>query len=101
VAADQSGSNTVALSGPVTLYESSGVRDTLVAALEEGKNLQINLEASGPWDVAGMQVLIAAVASGRKAGLNVRFLHVPGVCREVAERSGLFTWLTGVTDSFA
>lgn len=99
--ADLGGDHTVSLSGPVTLYESSEVRDTLLAALEEGKDLRIDLEASGPWDIAGMQLLIATVASGQKAGRNVRFVQVPGVCREVAERSGLLTWLTGVADSFA
>jgi ABC-type transporter Mla MlaB component len=101
MSADALGAHTVSLSGPVTLYESSQVRDTLLAAVEEGKDLRVNLEASGPWDLAGIQLLIAAVASGRKAGHAVRFEHVPGVCREVAERSGLLPWLTEVADSFA
>ena len=99
--ADLVGDHTVILTGPVTLYESSEVRDILLAALEEGKDLRIDLEATGPWDIAGMQLLIATVASGLKAGRRVRLLQVPGVCREVAERSGLHTWLTGVADSFA
>ena len=99
--ADPVGFHTVILSGPVTLYESSDVRDTLLTALEEGKDLRINLEASGPWDIAGIQLLIATVASGQKAGRSVRLVLVPGVCRAVAERSGLLPWLTGVADSFA
>ena len=98
---DEIGPNPVTLSGPVTLYESSEVRDHLLAALEDGKDLRINLEASGPWDVAGLQLLIATVASARKLGLDVRLGQVPGVCREVAERSGLGNWLAGVTDTFA
>jgi ABC-type transporter Mla MlaB component len=101
MSADESSAHTLILSGPMTLYESNSVRETLLAAVEEGKELRINLEASGPWDVAGLQLLIAAVASGRKAGHVVRFERVPGVCRAVAERSGLLPWLTEVADSFA
>jgi anti-anti-sigma regulatory factor len=103
MAADGPGFSTAILSGPVTLYETSEVRATLLAAVGEGKGkeLRINLEATGPWDIAGMQLLVAVVASGRKAGLGVRFEQVPGVCREVAERSGLFAWLDEMTESFA
>jgi len=98
---EEIGPHPVILSGPVTLYESSEVRDLLLAALEDGKDLRINLEASGPWDVAGLQLLIATVASAQRLGLDVRLGQVPGVCREVAERSGLGDWLSGVTDSFS
>ena len=99
---DESGPGVVKLSGPVTLYETADVRETLLAALAVGKDmLQVNLDDAGPWDVAGLQLLIAAVASGHKAGLSVRFAHVPGVCREVAERSGLLDWLADASDSYA
>jgi ABC-type transporter Mla MlaB component len=97
---DELGVSTVMLSGPVTLYESSEVRETLQAALGEGKDLRVDLETSGPWDLAGLQLLVSAVASGRKAGLAVRLAHVPGVCREIAERSGLSGWLAEASDSF-
>ncbi|MFO0951001.1 MAG: STAS domain-containing protein [Isosphaeraceae bacterium] len=86
------------LSGPVTLYESAEVREALLAVLAEGKDLRINLDASGPWDLAGLQLLIATQASAERAGLSVRFTHVPGVCREVAQRSGLSEWLDEVSD---
>jgi ABC-type transporter Mla MlaB component len=101
ITVDDEGGNTVTLSGPVTLYESSDVRETLLSALAVGKDVRVNLETSGPWDIAGMQLLIAATISGRRAGLTVRLVHVPGVCREVAERSGLADWLAGAADSFA
>lgn len=91
----------MSISGPVTLYEASVVRDALIAALEEGKALRIDLDESGPWDVAGLQLLVSVVETGRKAGRDVRFVRVPGVCREVAERSGLADWLAGAADSFA
>jgi ABC-type transporter Mla MlaB component len=98
--ADDPEVHTLTLSGPVTLYESSDVREALAAALAEGKPLRVNLETSGPWDLAGLQLLISAVATGRKAGLPVRLVQVPGVCREIAERSGLGDWLAEATESF-
>ncbi len=94
------GFHTVALSGPATLYELSEIRETLLAALAEGKDLRIDLETSGPWDLSGLQLLISAAASGRRAGQAVRLANVPSVCAEIAERSGLSDWLSSVTDSY-
>ena len=99
-AADQPGGNVVQLSGPVTLYESSEVHETLQSALADGGDLVFDLETSGPWDLSGLQLLLAAVASGRKLSQRVRFARVPHVCAEIAERCGLEGWLRDQTDSF-
>ncbi len=93
MAADEPGVKTIVLSGPVTLYESTELRETLIGSLAEGKNLRIELETSGPWDIAGLQLLVSVVSTGLRAGQSVRFLHVPRVCREVADRAGLADWL--------
>ena len=92
------GSGTLTLTGSFTLYESSEIRETLLTALAEGRDLRINLEASGPWDIAGLQLLIATVTSAEKSGLHVTFFLVPGVCREAAERSGLTAWLDAYSE---
>lgn len=94
------GLNVITLAGPATLYELSEIRETLMTALADGKDVRIDLETSGPWDLAGLQLLISAVASGRKFGLAVRLANVPRVCAEIAERSGLSPWLNEVSDSF-
>jgi ABC-type transporter Mla MlaB component len=94
------GFHTVALAGPATLYELSEIRETLLSALSEGKDLRIDLETSGPWDLAGVQLLISAAAQGRRSGQAVRLVNVPRVCSEIAVRSGLSDWLHSVTDSF-
>ncbi len=52
---------TLALTGPITLYEVSAVCESLRIALAEGKPLRIDLSDSGPWDLAGLQVLISCV----------------------------------------
>jgi hypothetical protein len=92
--------NTVNLSGPKTLYESAEVRELLRSELEGRSSVLLDLETSGPWDLAGIQLLVAAVCSGRMRGVTVRFVNVPRVCVEVAERSGLREWLGEYTDSF-
>lgn len=91
---------TITLSGPMTLYESSDLRDQLRSALHEGRPVRLDLETTGPWDLAGLQLLASAVSSARKFGLPVRFEHVPRVCVEAAERSGLAGWLAERTDSY-
>jgi anti-anti-sigma regulatory factor len=98
--ADQPDANVVQLSGPVTLYESAEVHETLSSALADGGDLVVDLETSGPWDLSGLQLLLAVVSSGRKAGRRVRFAQVPKVCAEIAERCGLEGWLREQTDSF-
>ena len=83
MALDEILATVVSLSGPITLYESSEVRDRLLTAMSEGKDLRVDLETSGPWDLAGLQLLISVVASGHKEGLSVRLVNVPGVCRSL------------------
>ncbi|GAC1466808.1 MAG: hypothetical protein NVSMB9_07740 [Isosphaeraceae bacterium] len=97
---DEDGNATIVLSGPMTLYESTEIREALQTALSASKNLRIDLETSGPWDLAGLQLLISARATGQKSGQAVTLINVPGVCREIAERSGLAVWLAEATESF-
>ena len=89
---------TIAFEGPATIYEASAHRETLREALAEGKNLRIDLGDSGKWDLAGLQLLISCVRTAERQGLTVRLTRVPGVCAEIAERSGLSAWLDAVTD---
>lgn len=83
----------VTLSGPVTIEEAPRHREALLAALASGRGLRIDLEPSGPWDVAGLQLLLAALASGRQSGQGVRLAGSPGVLRELAERAGVLDLL--------
>jgi ABC-type transporter Mla MlaB component len=91
-------SKTVVLTGPVTLYEVSAVCDTLRGALVEGKPLRIDLSDTGPWDLAGLQLLISCVSTARNRDLAARLVGVPASCASVAERSGLSDWLKTVRE---
>jgi ABC-type transporter Mla MlaB component len=86
------------LTGPVTLYEVAAVRETFRTALAEGKSLRLDLSDSGPWDIAGLQLLIACVKSGRQRGQDVRIINVPRPCADLAQRYGLSDWLRSVGD---
>lgn len=88
---------TILLTGPITLYEVGTVRETFRAALVEGKPLRIDLRDSGPWDIAGLQLLIACVRSGRNQDQVVRLVNIPRGCLDLAERSGLIEWLHSVS----
>jgi anti-anti-sigma factor len=98
MAVEQSEVKTILLTGPITLYKVSEVRETLREALAEGKQLRIDLSDSGPWDLAGLQLLISCVKTARNRDLTVRLVSVPKMCAEIAERSGLSDWLGTVRD---
>jgi ABC-type transporter Mla MlaB component len=84
---------TVVLSGPVTLYEVLKVREMLQTAVSEGKHLRIELRDSGPWDLAGVQLLISCAKSAENRQRAVGLLNTPRGCVEIAERAGLSDWL--------
>ncbi len=98
MAAERLESKTILLTGPITLYEVSAVRETLRMALAEGNRLRIDLRNSGPWDLAGLQLLISCVRTARDRDRTVRLVNIPGVCAEIAERSGLSDWLLSVQE---
>ena len=84
----------------MTLYEAAELREKLLAAITEHGQADLDLETAGPWDLTGLQLLLSAVATGRRLGLSVRLHHVPRVCQDVAERAGLKDWLNEVTASY-
>jgi len=95
----RSESKTILLTGPITLYEVSAVRETLRVALADRKRLRIDLRDSGPWDLAGLQVLISCVKTARDRDRTIRLVNIPNVCTEIAERAGLSEWLLKVGEA--
>ncbi len=89
---------TVEVTGPVTRAEATRWRDTLSEGLPRGRGLRIDLAGSGPWDLAGVQLLLATVASGRRAGRSISLARVPDVLKVVAERAALLDRLAAITE---
>jgi ABC-type transporter Mla MlaB component len=98
VAGESKDYKTVLLTGPVTLYEVSAVRESLRLALAEGKPLRLDLSDSGPWDLAGMQLIVSCVKAAQSRDREARVTNVPRYCADIAERSGLAEWLKSVQD---
>ena len=76
MAGEQKEVKTILLTGPITLYEVSAVRESLSMAVAEGKSLRIDLSDAGPWDLAGLQLIISCVKTAhnrnREASLDQR-----------------------------
>jgi ABC-type transporter Mla MlaB component len=89
---------TLVLSGPVTLAEAPRWRDALLSALAEGKAVRLDLAASGPWDLAGLQLILSAMATGRRSGQAIRLARVPRVFLAIAEQAGLADGLSGAIE---
>ena len=98
MAGEQREVKTILLTGPITLYEVSAVRESLSVALADGKSLRIDLSDSGPWDLAGLQLIVSCVNTARNRDREARLINVPKPCVEIAERSGLSEWLRKVQD---
>ena len=80
---------TLTVTGPMTLEEAPRWREALLAAFGTGPSLSIDLAESGPWDLAGLQLLISALETARGSGQTVQFTRVPEVCMRVAEQAGV------------
>ena len=80
---------TVVVTGPLTRDEVARWHEAFADGLALGQGLRIDLAGSGPWDLAGVQLLFAAIASGQHAGWPIVLASIPGVLRAVAERAGL------------
>ncbi len=98
MASPRNDSKTVLVTGPVTLYEASAVRETLRLAMADGKRLRIDLSDSGPWDLAGLQLMISCVKTAKNRDRPVKLINIPKECAEIARRSGLAEWLAQTSE---
>ena len=89
---------TVEVIGPVTRAETARWRDAFSDGLARGRGLRLDLAGSGPWDLAGVQLLLATTASGRRAGRSISLARVPNVLKVVAERAALLDRLAAITE---
>jgi hypothetical protein len=87
---------TVEVTGPVTLAEAVRWRDAFADGLARGRGLRLDLHGSGPWDLSGVQLLLAAAASGRCVGRPIVLARVPNVLTAIAGRAGLLDRLAAI-----
>jgi ABC-type transporter Mla MlaB component len=89
---------TVVVTGPVTRAETARWRDAFSDGLARGRGLRVDLAGSGPWDLAGVQLLLATMASGRRSGWWISLARVPNVLKVIAERAALLDLLATITE---
>lgn len=83
------------LRGPLTLRHAAGIRDRLLAALQDSPRLALVLEDEGTVDVSFVQILLAAQLSARLAGGALRLRHAPGDALARVLEEGGFTAVAG------
>ena len=88
---------TVALEGPVTIYEAAALRDAFRDALADGATCGSSWTNPRKWDLAGLQLLISCVRTARADGRAVEVANVPRGCAEAFRRAGLSQWLDSIT----
>ena len=77
------------LTGPITRAEVAFWRDALAEAVARDGGLTMDLGASGPWDMAGVQMLVSAMISVERAGGVVRMTRAPKIFLNIIERAAL------------
>jgi ABC-type transporter Mla MlaB component len=89
---------TIVVTGPLTRDEVGRWHEAFADGLARGRGLRIDLAGSGPWDLAGVQLLLATLASGQRAGRPIILARAPDVLTAVAERAGLRERLAEITE---
>ncbi len=80
------------VSGPVTLEHAERWRESLLA---HRGDLRLDLSESGPWDMAGLQLILSAMKTERGRILK----RVPAMLLEVANSAGTLDVLEAVIES--
>lgn len=87
------GRNRLCLMGECNIYSAGELRPVLLEALNEPRDLELDLSAVTEIDTAGLQVLMAAKNMARSAGQDVRLLSHSQPVLELIEIYDLAVWL--------
>jgi anti-anti-sigma factor len=78
------------LDGEVTILQAAELKQVLVQALKEGKDLRLHLEAVTEMDITALQLLLAADREAKKLGVGFFTVgSVPGELFAAAIEVGL------------
>ncbi|MBW2107148.1 MAG: STAS domain-containing protein [Deltaproteobacteria bacterium] len=80
---------TLSITGSMTIYDASELRQHLLACLEEHPGMILDLSGVEDCDTAAIQVLCAARKSAELTGKPVSFQQPAGPVIEAAHRAGL------------
>lgn len=83
----------LAVGEPMTIYQAPTQKERLLAALDAGPELEVDLSLVSEIDTAGLQLLIVLKREATKVGKQLSFRgHSPAVCEmlEFTRLSGYF-----------
>lgn len=86
----------LALTGPVTLAEVARVRESILSAMRPSADLRLDLSATGPWDLSGLQLILSAGVTARRSGRRLILERVPEMFRALAMSASAIEYLDGV-----
>jgi ABC-type transporter Mla MlaB component len=87
-------SGVLSVTGPVTLAEVARWKEELAG----GARNRLILTDSGPWDLAGLQLLLAALSEAERRGVTISLAGIPSVLQSLATRAGLVDRLGPLVD---
>lgn len=83
------GAGEILLSGPLTIRHVGDIREVLLASLAAHRTLTLTLPADAEADISFVQLVLAAQASARAGGKEIRLKEPPsGPLLEVLTRGG-------------
>lgn len=82
---------TLNIQGEMTIYTAAGQKNELLAFIESGSALEINLSQVSELDTAGTQILILAKQEAARAQKNLRFVMPSDAVLDVLELANLTT----------
>jgi anti-anti-sigma regulatory factor len=83
------GSVTVELSGALTIQRAAEIRDSLAAALSEGRDILVDCRAADETDLSFVQMLLSARRSAQAAGIDFQLASpLPQALATTLDRGG-------------
>lgn len=79
----------LSVDGAMTIYEASESKSELLAALADGRGLEIDLAGVEEIDTAGLQLLVLTQREGRRTGKPVRLAGSSAAVLEALDRYGV------------
>lgn len=73
------------LEGNLTIYEAPALKAQLMAAVAEGRHLELDLAQVGEIDTSGVQLLLLAKREAAARGLNLGLVNHSAAVREVLD----------------
>lgn len=83
------GKGSLKISGAMTIYEASDLRDQLLACLNEYDAIVLDMQGVQDCDTAGIQLLCAAQKSAQQMGKSFSLLGPAAKVVEAARNAGL------------